>query len=524
MSNLNYWERRQVEDMYQYMEKAEIAADEIAKIYRKSSGYLSAMADDIFEKFRSRYNLTESEARQLISQMKDKTSLDELLQRLKSGDKSESKRELMKLLEAPAYQARLERLRQIQNQLDMVMKTVYQQEKAFSTSFYTDLANEAYYRNIYNVKQRADAAFSFAHVSAKVIDRVIGSRWSGANYSERIWKNTRGLADTLKEELLVNFITGRTNREAAEIISNKFAQGASNARRLVRTESNFIATEMNFEAYESCGIEKYQYLATLDLRTSETCRELDGRLFLVKDRAVGKNCPPMHPWCRSTTVSVVDESLLANMQRSAIDPATGKRIKVSRTMNYQQWYEKYVKGKPEAELEEKKIKNRTTDRKQYAQYKKVLGKDAPKSLDEFQEMKYNDDEKWKFVKLDYQRRNVLLKNPEMGLPNAENAILPEEKFTKYLFCGNNPDGLPKGRNFESRLGYNIDNWKSLQREIKNRSSYYPVTSKGNAGFGEKFEQKMVLYGLKEKPANVAVGWIYRVDGTMAMTSAYIKEV
>ena len=32
MSNLTYWERRQVEDMYQYMEKAEIAADEIAKI------------------------------------------------------------------------------------------------------------------------------------------------------------------------------------------------------------------------------------------------------------------------------------------------------------------------------------------------------------------------------------------------------------------------------------------------------------------------------------------------------------
>lgn len=53
------------------------------------------------------------------------------------------------------------------------------------------------------------------------------------------------------------------------------------------------------------------------------------------------------------------------MQRSAIDPATGKRIKVPRSMTYQQWYDKYVKGKPEVELEEKKIRNRSSDRTQY---------------------------------------------------------------------------------------------------------------------------------------------------------------
>lgn len=500
MSNLNYWERRQVEDMYQYMERAEIAADEIAKIYRKSSGYLSAMADDIFEKFRSRYNLTEDEARQLISQMKDKTSLDELLQRLKSGDKSESKRELMKLLEAPAYQARLERLRQIQNQLDMVMKTVYQQEKTFSTSFYMDLANEAYYRNIYNVQQRADAAFSFAHVSAKVIDRVIGSRWSGANYSERIWKNTRGLADTLKEELLVNFITGRTNREAAEIISNKFAQGASNARRLVRTESNFIATEMNFEAYESCGIEKYQYLATLDLRTSETCRELDGRLFLAKDRVVGKNCPPMHPWCRSTTVSVVDESLLANMQRSAIDPATGKRIKVPRTMNYQQWYEKYVKGKPEAELEEKKIKNRTTDRKQYAQYKKVLGKDSPKSLDEFQEMKYNKDDDWQQITTRY--KDTKLKDK-----------LKSDKTVKTIKAGQQGKHLIGHNNYTAGRSYLTVSMEEAQNLVNRYAGSGRIIRSSRTGEWQNKEKIVVDHNIGQ--------YINKFDGTSEETNAFM---
>lgn len=396
----SYWERRQEEDMYQYMEEAEIAADEIAKIYRKASGYLSAQADSIFEKFRSRYGLSEAEARKLLNQVRDKGSLDEILSRMSVGDR-EAKQELLKLLEAPAYQARLERLRQIQNQLDILMRTVYRQEKDFSTSFYMDLANESYYRNVFNIQQQAGAAFGFSHVSARTIERIIRSRWSGVNYSERIWRNTETLAAELKEELLINFITGRSNREASEIIARKFAAGASNARRLVRTESNFIACAMNFEACEACGVEEYQYLATLDLRTSETCRELDGKIFPVKDRQTGKNCPPMHPWCRSTTVSVIDRALLEKMQRSAVDPATGKRIQVPRTMTYRQWYDQYVKGNAQAELNEKMIKNRSADRKQYAEYKKILGGEIPESLDSFQKMKYNKPEEWQRLKEAY---------------------------------------------------------------------------------------------------------------------------
>lgn len=338
----DYWARRQVEDMYHYMQSAEDVSDRISSLYLKASRYLSRRADEIFEKYMTKHGLSEGEALRLINTLRDKASVDELLNKLKNGDKSESKKELLKQLEAPAYQARLERLRQLQNQLDQVMRDVYHQEKDFSTNFYTDLAQKAYYRNIYNIQQRADAAFRFNHVSTKQIDQVVNSHWSGENYSSRIWKNTRELAQDLKEELLINLVTGRTNREVAEIIANKFAQGASNARRLVRTESNFVSTELNFRAYEECGIEEYQYLATLDLKTSKICRSLDGKIFSVSGRLIGKNCPPMHPWCRSTTVSVIDRALIDKMQRSAIDPSTGKRIKVPRSMNYAQWYDKYV--------------------------------------------------------------------------------------------------------------------------------------------------------------------------------------
>lgn len=524
MKSSDYWEMRQVQDAFNVFQKAEDTADQISVLYQKASRYLSLQADAIFEKFETKHKLSETEARQLINAMQDRTSLDELLLKLRDGGSDESKRQLLSQLEAPAYRARLERLQQLQVQLDSVVQNVYQQEKMISADFYTGIASESYYRSVYNIQQKADAVFPFHPVTAKVIDKVINSRWSGKNYSERIWGNTQTLAQDLKEELLINLVTGRTNRETAAIITDKFGQGASNARRLVRTESNYVSTEMNFKAYEECGIEEYQYLATLDLKTSKICRGLDGKIYLVKEKQIGKNCPPMHPWCRSTTISVVDRSLIDKMQRSAIDPATGKRIKVPRSMTYQQWYDKYVKGKPDVELEEKKIKNRSSDRAQYRRYKKILGEDIPETLDDFQNMKYNDTEKWKYTKLDYKRQNEMVDHPEQKLPNAENAVVPDAKFTKYIFDGAHPEGLAKGRAFSSRLGYDINNWQELQSEIKHRALKYPATFKGNNGYGDRYEQKIVVYGKNGTPANVVVGWMHRPDGSTSMSSAYIKEV
>ena len=193
-------------------------------------------------------------------------------------------------------------------------------------------------------------------------------------------------------------------------------------------------------------------------------------------------------------------------------------------MNYSQWYDKYVKGKPEVELEEKKIKNRSSDREQHQRYQEILGDDVPKKLDDFQNLKYNNTEKWKYTKLDYKRQNELIEHPERKLPNAEDVILPDGKFTKYLFDGVHKEGLAKGAAFSSRLGYDISNWRELQNEIKHRALKYPVTFKDNNGYGDRYEQKIVVYGKNGTPANVVVGWMHKPNGDVTMSSAYIKEV
>lgn len=106
----------------------------------------------------------------------------------------------------------------------------------------------------------------------------------------------------------------------------------------------------------------------------------------------------MHPWCRCTEIAVLDEEWLKDMTRKALDPKTHKKIDVPLTMSYAQWYQKYVEGNQDAKLEEKRIRNITSDRIQYKKYQEILGEEVPETLEKFQKMKYNNTGNWELFR------------------------------------------------------------------------------------------------------------------------------
>lgn len=73
----------------------------------------------------------------------------------------------------------------------------------------------------------------------------------------------------------------------------------------MHTETNYIANQAELDGYKECGLERYEFSAHLDNRTSEICAEMDGKVFDLKDAQAGTNLPPMHPFCRSSTVPVL---------------------------------------------------------------------------------------------------------------------------------------------------------------------------------------------------------------------------
>ena len=158
-----------------------------------------------------------------------------------------------------------------------------------------------------------------AIVSRDKIKAVLDRPWSGANFSERLWSNTDKLAQTVKQEIVNGMIQGINLQTMTKRVSERFETAKKNdVERLLRTEVNYTLNQATLDGYKEAGIEKYEFNATLDSRTSQICSELHGEVFEIKKIAVGLNYPPMHPRCRSTTIPIIDYESLIKQGREEI--------------------------------------------------------------------------------------------------------------------------------------------------------------------------------------------------------------
>ncbi len=158
-----------------------------------------------------------------------------------------------------------------------------------------------------------------AIVSRDKIKAVLDRPWSGANFSERLWTNTDKLAQTVKQEIVNGMIQGINLKTMSKRVSERFETAKKNdVERLLRTEVNYVLNQATLDGYKEAGIEKYEFSATLDSRTTQICSELNGEIFEIKKIAVGLNYPPMHPRCRSTTIPIIDYESLIKQGREEI--------------------------------------------------------------------------------------------------------------------------------------------------------------------------------------------------------------
>ena len=336
MPSKAYWINRANQRMDDYILQAEETSDEIAKAYYKASRMiekdmvkviqgLSALSDD----------------RTAIKALKSNPSkkvLNQLRKAVLTMPEGKEKQEALTLLSSPAYQFRLRRL---QNVIDTARKRceeLYKVELKDTTEHLRNIYGSAYSHTMYDIDRGYNTLHTFSQFPNSRLKAVLKSKWSGLNYSERIWNSTQNLADTLKAEMLAAFMSGASVSETSQIIRDKFQSSAYAARRLVRTETNFIANQAEMETYKSLGVEEYQYIATLDTRTSKPCRELDGRVFNLENAVPGKNYPPMHPNCRSTTIAYDAED---QIKRRAARDEKGNLIEVPGNMKYDDWLKKY---------------------------------------------------------------------------------------------------------------------------------------------------------------------------------------
>jgi SPP1 gp7 family putative phage head morphogenesis protein len=205
---------------------------------------------------------------------------------------------------------------------------------------------ESYYRTLFDIQYGLGFGADFARMDTKTIERLMRTSWLGDNYSSRIWKNKEALLLQLEQTIPQAFSLGYNSRVLGQRIAARLEVSKHAGERLARTEVNHAANESVRRAYKESGVEEYEFLATLDNRTSDICAALDGKVFRVSYAQTGVNYPPMHPNCRSTTVPYFPPDEFDEPSSRAARGRDGKYYTVPASMTYPEWYEKHVKKKP----------------------------------------------------------------------------------------------------------------------------------------------------------------------------------
>lgn len=121
-----------------------------------------------------------------------------------------------------------------------------------------------------------------------------------------------GDAEMVSNAVRMGYALGETNDQilarirgdaALNFSDGVLAKSRSHAEAVTRTAIQHVANSARAQVWEANDdiIDEYQWVSTLDSRTTPLCRDRDGQKF-----PVGKGpLPPAHPNCRSTTVAVI---------------------------------------------------------------------------------------------------------------------------------------------------------------------------------------------------------------------------
>lgn len=344
MKAAEYWKRRTVDLEHLLQARTTATMVEVNRMYAQGIEQLNEQIERILRRYVKNGQISQAYALQLLSAGQTAEERRRLLEQLQQTKEPQARRELIAMLDAPAYADRISRLQALQNAIRAEAVAMGVREERLAKARLTDTLKQAYYRTIFN-DQKQNGLYDFRLISDRRVQAALTHKWSGKNYSDRVWKNNAAFCKRLQRTIEVGCMTGMTLHDMEERLLEDCVGADSDsgqrycASRLIRTEVNHFSNQGFLEGYKAAGITRYRFMATLDLRTSAVCRQLDGKAFLVEEAKAGENLPPMHPFCRSITVPVVSNR---PGTRWARDPVTGKSKTVPADMTYSQWYEKYV--------------------------------------------------------------------------------------------------------------------------------------------------------------------------------------
>ena len=339
MRNAEYWAERALNEMLMGERSVLDYENALLQAYTIALREIKKDIDAFFTRYANQNKISYAEARKrlTISEMKEFQSfVQKWLSEAESGNWSSEYIKYLQKLSQAKYVSRLEML---EADVRYQIENIEQGKHVDMTELLSINYLASYYDRSYTIAHGTEIAVRFNAVTKAGVEKAVRTKWSQYNYSQTIWNDRDRLVRTMSTIIPQSFSRGLSSNQLGDMITKEMNASRNRGRTLARTEVNYICNQADLDAYKVANVEEYEYLATLDMRTSEICRSLDGTVHKVSQAKVGVNFPPMHPNCRSTTVPKFSDQKVE--ERVARDE-DGQTIKVSRKMTQEQYINTYV--------------------------------------------------------------------------------------------------------------------------------------------------------------------------------------
>ena len=318
-----YWAKRANERLVESEKTSDKYRRQIRKVYAATQRDTLAELKKIYANYWTKEGGFDKQKLNLMTSSGDMRQFVEKLKKARLYDK------------IPAnYLGRINRLEYLNAQMWYEAHKAGLEQDKILTEANRKVYEDSYYKSVYDVSKGIGSTPTFATLDTQTVDKVLETKFDGKNYSERVWGNSDILANQLKDKLAQAIANGQSIQKTAKDFRERFGVQNYYAERLIRTETNYFHNTAEIDSYESMGFEYYEFLATLDSRTSEICQHMDGKRFKVSEGKPGENMPPLHPNCRSTIVPYFKG--YEPETRLYRDPETGKN-KYIYNVDFDEW-------------------------------------------------------------------------------------------------------------------------------------------------------------------------------------------
>ena len=190
---------------------------------------------------------------------------------------------------------RVSRLEALQQELDLQMIALANEEEKKTGDF---LKGEY----LQGLKSQAGIlGVSEGATVSTAMKQAIDRNFNGATWSSRIWDRQNALRDIVKRATTDLLILGKNPTQIISKLRKEFGVSAHQAKRLAVTEGSRVAMAAQKDSLESQGYDEYEYIA--EPSACKICAPFDGRIFKVSEMESGRNCAPMHPFCRCSVAA-----------------------------------------------------------------------------------------------------------------------------------------------------------------------------------------------------------------------------